>query len=340
GLDIKCSEMGPPQEFLCGKANEWSLLRRHPSEKYFGVQITGSKPQVLVPAAEAIVKHADIDFLDVNCGCPIDLVFNKGAGSALLAHAGKLGKSLIGMGQALGEIPLTIKIRTGVTNNQPVAHKLMPRLQSEWGIQAVTMHGRSRQQRYKSVADYKYIGECVKVLREHAADEGLEPIPIFGNGDAYDYRTYYENMESSGVDGIMIARGALIKPWIFSEIKERRDWDISSRERLDMIGKLCDYGLEHWGSDQIGVNKTRRFVCESLSFTHRYIPVGLLERFPTHMNDRALPFKGRDQLETLLASDQANDWVKITNMFLGQPPDDWSFTPKHKAASADPEAQG
>ena len=55
------------------------------------------------------------------------------------------------------------------------------------------------------------IGECVKVLREHAADEGLEPIPIFGNGDAYDYRTYYENMESSGVDGIMIARGALIK---------------------------------------------------------------------------------------------------------------------------------
>ncbi|GAA6026122.1 hypothetical protein JCM11491_002806 [Sporobolomyces phaffii] len=340
GLDITCSEMGLAQEFLTGNANEWSLVRRHPSEKLFGVQITGSKPQVLVPAAEAIVKNANIDFLDVNCGCPIDLVFNKGAGSALLAHATKLGKSLIGMGKALGEIPLTIKIRTGVTNSNPVAHKLMPRLQSEWGIQGVTMHGRSRQQRYKSVADYKYIGECVKVLREHAADEGLEPIPIFGNGDAYDYRTYYENMESSGVDGIMIARGALIKPWIFSEIKERRDWDISSRERLDMVGKLCDYGLEHWGSDQIGVNKTRRFVCESLSFTHRYVPVGLLERMPAHMNERALPFKGRDELETLLASDQANDWVKITNMFLGQPPDDWSFTPKHKAASADPEAQG
>ncbi|GAA5943401.1 tRNA dihydrouridine synthase DUS3 [Sporobolomyces koalae] len=340
GLDITCSEMGLAQEFLTGNANEWSLLRRHPSEKLFGVQITGSKPQVLVPAAEAIVKHADIDFLDVNCGCPIDLVFNKGAGSALLAHAGKLGKSLIGMGQALGEIPLTIKIRTGVTNSQPVAHKLMSRVQSEWGIQAITMHGRSRQQRYKNLADYKYIGECAKVLREHAADEGLEPIPIFGNGDAYDYRTYYENMESSGVDGIMIARGALIKPWIFSEIKERRDWDISSRERLDMIGKLCDYGLEHWGSDQIGVNKVRRFVCESLSFTHRYVPVGLLERLPAHMNERALPFKGRDELETLLASDQANDWVKITNMFLGQPPDDWSFIPKHKAASADPEAQG
>lgn len=85
------------------------------------------------------IAHQCGKMLDVNCGCPIDLVFNKGAGSALLAHAGKLGKSLIGMGQALGEIPLTIKIRTGVTNNQPVAHKLMPRLQSEWGIQAVTV---------------------------------------------------------------------------------------------------------------------------------------------------------------------------------------------------------
>jgi len=133
----------------------------------FGVQITGSKPQVLVPAAEAIVKNADIDFLgsfshplplslfffshfllseplfsreiDVNCGCPIDLVFNKGAGSALLSHATKLGKSLIGMSQALGEIPLTIKIRTGITNKDPIAHKLMPRLQTEWGIQGITV---------------------------------------------------------------------------------------------------------------------------------------------------------------------------------------------------------
>lgn len=67
------------------------------------------------------------------------------------------------------------------------------------------------------------IGECVKVLRDTAEDEGLAPIPIFGNGDAYDWRTYWDNVESSGVDGIMIARGALIKPWCFTEIKERRD---------------------------------------------------------------------------------------------------------------------
>lgn len=159
------------------------------------------------------------------------------------------------------------------------------------------LHGRSRQQRYKTTADYAYIAQVAQTLRDTAADAGLPSIPIFGNGDAYDYRTYYENMEASGVDGIMIARGALIKPWIFTEIKERRDWDISSRERLEMVGKLASYGLEHWGSDIMGVNTTRRFLCEALSFQHRYVPVGLLESFPVRLNDRAFPFRGRDSLE-------------------------------------------
>lgn len=113
----------------------------------------------------------------------------------------------------------------------------------------------------------------------------------------------------------------------------------------------------------MGVNKCRRFVCEALSFTHRYVPVGLLERLPTNMNERPFAFRGRDELEvryavslrqkssgmaddgfrrqTLLSSDQSKDWVKITEMFLGPPPEDWSFVPKHKAASHDTtEAQG
>lgn len=99
----------------------------------------------------------------------------------------------------------------------------------------------------------------------------------------------------------MVARGALIKPWIFTELKERRDIDISSRERLDMIGQLASYGLEHWGSDTAGLNTARRFLCESLSFMHRYVPVGLLERLPARMNDRPYPYRGRNELEVRCA---------------------------------------
>jgi len=99
------------------------------------------------------------------------------------------------------------------------------------------------------------------------------------------------------------------------------------------------FPLQHWGSDTQGLNTTRRFVTEALSFTHRYIPVGLLERLPVQLNERPFPFQGRDELETLLASDQATDWIKITDMFLGPAPEEWTFTPKHKA-NATGEAEG
>ena len=75
-------------------------------------------------------------------------------------------------------------------------------------------------------------------VRGREAEEDLPPVPIFGGGDCYSSQDYWEKVEHSGVDGVMIGRGALIKPWIFTEIKERREWDISSRERLEGIRKV------------------------------------------------------------------------------------------------------
>lgn len=348
GADITCGEMGLAESYLQGSKNEWSLVRRWEGERCFGTQLCGSKPDLLVPSAEVLAREfpSGLDFIDINCGCPIDMVFSKGGGSALLDHPAKLGRIVRGMSAVTGDIPITVKLRTGTTSTQ-TTHKLFPRLKVDWDVGAVTLHGRSRQQRYKHVADWEYIRRCTASLRQsiqqnnedHPDEEWVAPIPIYGNGDVYSWQDYEANKALTGVDGQMLARGALIKPWLFTEIKERRDWDISSRERLDLIRQLSSYGLTHWGSDSLGVNQTRRFVCEALSFMHRYIPVGILEHVPVTMNDRPPAFQGRDDLETLLASPNAHDWVRISEMFLGAAPEEWSFTPKHKSNSYEDNAE-
>ncbi len=226
GSDIHCGEMGLAESFLHGNSSEWSLVRRHASERIFGTQLCGGKPDLLVPVAEALKREIGdgLDFVDINCGCPIDLVYNKGAGSALLDAPGKLGRIVRGMNAVLGDTPLTIKLRTG-TGAKQTTHKIFAKAQTEWGVSAATLHGRSRKQRYKNDADWGYIRTCANSLRDsvrewneesrHADEAEMVPVPVYGNGDVYSWQDYYERLEKTGVDGEMIARGALIKPWLF-----------------------------------------------------------------------------------------------------------------------------
>ncbi|CAJ0650336.1 3786_t:CDS:2, partial [Entrophospora sp. SA101] len=177
------------------------------------------------------------------------------------------------------DVPITVKLRTGISDKCYVAHKLIPKFEN-WGVSLATV----------------------------------------SNGDILGYEDYYQHIEKNNIDGVMIARGALIKPWIFDEIKSKKHYDISSKERFEILKKFCDYGMEHWGADTIGINQTRRFLC-------------LLEVLPQRINERPPLFHGRDELETLLASPNSNDWVKISEMLLGPTPDNFTFVPKHKANS-------
>jgi tRNA-dihydrouridine synthase 3 len=341
GADITYSEMALSLPLLQGSKSEWALPRAHSSELGgFGVQIAGAKYWQATKAAEAIAKLApESSEINLNCGCPIDLLYRQGAGSALLDNPARLLRMLRGMNAVSGDIPVTVKIRTGTRDGHPTALTLVRRLVDEGVAAAITLHGRSRAQRYTKLADWDYIGQVaaeVKKLRGEKADEegGRYVKPwIIGNGDIYSWEDWWAAVETHGVDAAMVARGALIKPWIFEEIESRQYIDKRSSERLDILRKYADFGLEHWGSDEYGINLTRRYLLEFMSFTHRYIPVGILEYLPPKLNDRPPRWEGRDEMETLLSSNDYKDWIKVSEMFLGPAHVDFDFTPKHRSNS-------
>ena len=340
------------------------------------MQLADSDPRVLRKCVTLLANEAKIDFFDLNVGCPIDMVTECGAGSALMTRAKKLEDIVQQMtGATKGNVQVGVKMRMGWNTNKPNAHKIIKRLTQvkdsfPYGsaLGYISVHGRSRQQRYTKTARWDYINACCAAATVSALNirNDMEPIPIWGNGDIMSYTEYYDHMErqqdwaetleeleaeevsaakaanpdkaedrSFQLAGCMLARGALIKPWICTEIKEKRHWDIRSTERMDLLKDFVKYGLENWGSDKRGVDNTRRYLLEWMSFLHRYVPVGLIEPLyvPQKIHDRPPRFQGRDELETLMGSPAVEDWIKISEMLLGPVAENFVFQPKHKANS-------
>ncbi|PSS26010.1 TRNA-dihydrouridine(47) synthase [NAD(P)(+)]-like [Actinidia chinensis var. chinensis] len=326
GADVTCGEMAMCTNLLQGQASEWALLRRHSSEDLFGVQICGAYPDTVTRTVELIDQECTVDFIDINMGCPIDIVVNKGAGSALLMKPMRM-KSVVQAASAIVDRPITVKVRTGYFEGRNRIDSLIENI-GQWGASAVTIHGRSRQQRYSKLADWEYIYQCTR--------KAPDALQVLGNGDVFSYLDWNTHKsDCPELSTCMIARGALIKPWIFTEIKEQRHWDISSGERLNIMKDYVRFGLDHWGSDAKGVETTRHFLLEWLSYTFRYIPVGLLDVIPQRLNWRPPSYFGRDDLETLMASESASDWVRISEMLLGKVPAGFTFAPKHKSNAYD-----
>lgn len=331
GADITCGEMAMCTNLLQGQASEWALLRRHSSEDLFGVQICGAYPDTVARTVDLIDSECNVDFIDINMGCPIDIVVNKGAGSSLLTKPMRM-KNIIQAASGTVDKPLTVKVRMGYFEGRNRVDSLITDI-CHWGASSVTIHGRSRQQRYSKLADWDYIYQCAR--------KAPDALQVLGNGDIFSYTDWNNHIsDCSKLSTCMIARGALIKPWIFTEVKEQRHWDISSGERLSILKDFVHSGLEHWGSDSKGVETTRHFLLEWLSYTHRYIPVGLLDVIPQRSNWRPPSYFGRNDLETLMASDSAADWIRISEMVLGRVPAGFSFAPKHKSNAYDTAENG
>ncbi|NWZ14516.1 DUS3L synthase, partial [Agelaius phoeniceus] len=139
GADVTCGEMAVCTNLLQGQSSEWALLKRHHTEDIFGVQLEGAFPDTMTKCAELLNRTIDVDFVDINVGCPIDLVYKKGGGCALMTRSNKFEQIVRGMNSVL-DVPLTVKIRTGVQEKVNVAHKIIPRIR-EWGASMVTVRG-------------------------------------------------------------------------------------------------------------------------------------------------------------------------------------------------------
>ncbi|KAM0283874.1 hypothetical protein ACHAQH_002255 [Verticillium albo-atrum] len=379
GAELTYSEMAMGLPLVQGTKADWTLLKAHESELVspkaggpivqgydnakdikFGAQISANQPWVAVKAAECLKRFVPhLRVIDLNCGCPIDMLYKAGGGSALLEAHGKLERMVRGMNTVSGEIPITVKIRTGVRNNRPTATAVINKLAfgarehrerlGAPGCAAITLHGRSREQRYTRRADWSYVAECAALIKSYNETKDADTDTIrepdastlpnskdgkmffLGNGDCYSHVEYFDHIDNAGVDSVMIGRGALVKPWLFEEIEKGQYLDKTATERLGYVEKFVRYGLEAWGSDELGIGFTRRFLLEWMSFTHRYVPLGILEHLPPSLNDRPPAFRGRNDMETMLASNNYKDWVKISEMYLGPCHPGFTFQPKHKS---------
>jgi len=215
GADFLISEFVSSEALIRDVEKSIKKLAFDEMERPFGIQIFGHNEYSLRKAAEIAVEKRP-DFIDINWGCPVKKVVSKGAGAAILKDIPKMIACTKSVVDAV-DIPVTVKTRLGWDEQDKPIVAIAEKLQ-DIGIQAITIHGRTRSQFYGGVADWTLIG---KVKSNHRMF-----IPIIGNGDinTAEKALYYQ--KEFGVDSIMIGRGAIGNPWIFKEIKARLNGQI------------------------------------------------------------------------------------------------------------------
>ncbi len=195
--------------------------------------------------------------------------------------------------RAAVKVPVTVKIRLG-WNSDSLNYMNLARAAIDAGAAAVFVHGRTREARYRHPANWDAIAEIANAL----------PVPVVGNGDLLFGQDVQSRLNATGCAGLMVARGALIKPWIFREVRTGY-WDITAEERLAIYRRYIELALEHWGGDEFGRTRIREFVRWHAGFWCRYAPQRPDGSWPT-MQEREGAWTTRSPLEQLLArSDEA-----------------------------------
>jgi len=296
GARVTVSEMTLARRLKQRRNTEFALIRRFPGEPCFGVQLAGTNPEELAWAA-ALVESKGADFVDVNFGCPIDYFTRKGLGAALGRQPNRMRRIIEGLKRAVA-IPVTAKIRLG-WNDETRNYLQQARAVVDGGADALFVHGRTRDGRYRSAADWDATAEIAAAV----------PIPVVGNGDVLFPQDIQRLMSQSRCAGVMVARAALIKPWIFREVRSGY-WDITADERVELYRRYVWLAKAHWGSDEYGMARVSAFVRWHLDFWRRYVPRRADGTFPS-MQQREETKGVRTALEGLLGrgDEAAMDYV-------------------------------
>ena len=297
GAPVTVSEMTLARRLKQKRNSEYALIRRFTGEPCFGVQLATNSPDEAEWAA-ALVAERGADFVDMNFGCPIDYFTRKGLGAAIGRHPTRIRRIVEAMKRGAKTVPVTAKIRLG-WNDSSRNYLDQARAAVDGGADAIFVHGRTRNARYRSAADWNTIGEIVRTV----------PVPIIGNGDLLFPHEIDAARQRSGCHAVMVARAALVKPWIFREARSGY-WDISGEERVALYRRYATLAREHWGDDEHGLARVRTFIKWHLDFWCRYAPRDPDGVYPS-MQRRDAQVSARSRLEGLLArgDEQAFDYL-------------------------------
>ena len=251
GADVMFTEFISSEGLIRNASKSVQKLDIFEFERPIGIQIFGNNIDSMKEAT-AIASHANPDIIDINYGCPVKKIACKGAGAGILQDIPKMVKMTAEIVKSTN-LPVTVKTRLGWDDKTKYIVEVAERLQ-DVGIQAISIHGRTRKQMYKGEANWELIRDVKNNPRMK--------IPVFGNGDVSCPNSAKEKKDKYNVDSIMIGRGAIGNPWIFKKIKEYLD----SGQLLEepTITEKANIALEHlklsikWKGEKLGILEMRR----------------------------------------------------------------------------------
>lgn len=228
GAALVCSEMVSAHGLVYDNRSTVALLKTDPEERPFSVQLFGASPEVMGRAA-ALLSDRPIDVLDINMGCPVKKVVSRGAGASLLRDL-PLARAVIRAVVRNTQLPVTVKMRAGWSREAVVAPELALMAQDE-GVSGVVIHGRTARQFFSGSVDFEYITRVCESVS----------IPVIGNGDVTNLEQAAHMMQETGCQAVMIGRGALGRPWVFSQGRPA----LTPVERLSIIDDHLALMQEH-----------------------------------------------------------------------------------------------